>query len=107
MSGNAPLCPCMFSVPTKYNDGRLVEPKTMLRIHKAMARQFEDFTVLNPAAMGTWQEQTEPSAWFLIAVPPARVEELKDFVMKVGKELGQKKMYFQAGPPSAWLLDID
>jgi len=77
-----------------------------LRIHAAILRQFEAYTRL-PNVEGTWRGQTEINEQILIAIPESRIEELKNLVSRIGKELGQIQMYFHAGPPSVSLLDID
>lgn len=105
MSGNTLLCECEFFVPTAYNDERQVEPETMLRIHAVLIRQFEALTLL-PPVKGEWCGQIEKHAWYRIAIPQSRVEELQEVVASIGKELGQKQMYFKAGPPSVRLINI-
>jgi hypothetical protein len=106
MSDGGLLCPCNFFVPTAYNDGRAVEPEVRLRIHMALIRQFEAYTLL-PEVQGLWRGQGESHDHYLIAVPQSRVEELKKVVASIGRELGQKQMYFQAGPPSVSMLEIE
>ena len=105
MSGNRPLCPCVFLVPTALNSGEPVPSATMARIHLALVRQFEALTMHD--AKGLWQNQAENHICYCIALDESRVEELKAVVKAIGKELGQKQMYFEVGPPSVWLLDID
>jgi hypothetical protein len=79
----------------------------MARVHSILVRQFEALTVLSQAVTGEWREQEENHVWYLIAVPQSRISELEVVVAAIGKELGQKQMFFRAGPPSVRLIDID
>jgi hypothetical protein len=100
-------CPCRFRLPSKYNDGREVEPQVLVSIFQALTRQFGGYTPLG-VGHGDWGPQgtTEPTMGVEVAVLPERVPELELVVIAIGKQLGQKQMYFDAPPPSVKFLEI-
>src|SRR3989337_2936504 len=89
-------CPCRFRLPLKYNDGREVEPEILVRIFQALTVQFGGYTPLGAATEGDWGGQAEPMMSVEVAVLPERIPELRAVVYAIGKELGQKQMYFDA-----------
>lgn len=97
-------CPCRFRLPLAYNDGRAVEPETLVEIFTALSRQFGGYTPLGTSD-SDWHGQTEPTIGVEVAVLPERVDKL--VVYSIGKRLGQKQMYFDVPPPSVEFLDID
>jgi hypothetical protein len=101
-------CPCRFRLPLNYNDGREVEAEVLLEIFRALARQFGGYTPLGTAESG-WEQQggPEPTMGVEVAVLPSRVAELEAVVVAIGKQLGQKQMYFDAPPPSVRFLDTE
>lgn len=99
-------CPCRFRLPLKYNGGREVEPEVLIGIFQALTRQFGGYTPLS-IGEGDWGPQgaTEPTLGIEVAVLPERVPELEQVVIAIGKQLGQKQMYFDAPPPSVKFLE--
>lgn len=55
---------------------------------------------------GSWFGQVETSLRIEVAVHPSRVPELRELVYAIGKQLGQKEMYFDAPPPSVEFINI-
>ncbi len=101
-------CPCRFRLPLKYNDGREVEPEILVKIFQALTVQFGGYTPLGAATEGDWGGQAEPMMSIEVAVLPERIPELRAVVYAIGKELGQKQMYFDApAVPSVEFMDID
>ncbi len=99
------LCPCRLLIPTSYNDGRSVEPAKVVKILQSLDRQFGGYSVIG--VEGSWFGQKEESIRVEVAIPEERVKELEAVVYSIGKELGQKAMYFEVGPPSVNILTID
>lgn len=99
-------CPCRFRLPLQYNDGRTVEPEVLAKILATLGMQFGGYTPLGTTT-GYWEGQAEPMQTIEVAVPPSRVPELEAVVKAIGKELGQKYMYFDEAPPTLKLLKVD
>ncbi|MBS0208731.1 MAG: hypothetical protein JSS27_07235 [Planctomycetes bacterium] len=100
------LCPCRFQIPLVLNDGSETPENDLVAIFAAMRRQFGGWTVLGQRD-GVWEGQAEPSLWIEIAVPIARVPELKELVYSIGKRLKQKAMYFDAPLPTVEIFPIE
>ena len=100
------FCPCKFRLPLKYNDGTDVEPEVIAEILLVLTRQFGGYTPLG-ISDGDWQGQTEPMMGVEVAVLPERVPEFKEVVKKIGRQLKQKEMYYDAPPPSVEFLNTD
>jgi hypothetical protein len=91
----------------KYNDGREVAPEILVKVFQALTVQFGGYTPLGTTE-GDWVGQTEPMMGIEVAVVPERIPELRAVVYAIGKELGQKQMYFDAPTvPSVEFMDID
>jgi hypothetical protein len=98
---------CRFLVPTHYNDGRPVEPEKMLLIKKVLDKQFGGARFIQPSE-GFWQGQVENMHEIEVAVVPKRIPELRAIVIQIGRDLGQKAMYFDAPPvPSVEIIDVE
>lgn len=98
------LHPCIFQIPVAYPDGSLVEPRKVVEIMQPLHRQFQNLTILEPRT-GIHEGVKEISHWYMIAVPKERIDALKEVVRAIGRELKQKKMYFDEGQPTVSLLD--
>lgn len=111
------LCQCGFQLVLAYNPepgqlyGRRIEPEILAEILTGINRRFGDYSVFGPPAdsvpSGTYKGQTEPSVRIEVAVPQERIQELRQYVIEIGEKLGQKAMYFIAGPPSVEIIQIE
>lgn len=99
------LHPCVFHVPEFYNDGKPVEKAKVRQILKALDRQFQGYRILG-TELGSWMGQEERMLAIKVAVPRERLDELRAVVVEIGKDLGQKQMYFEVGPPGVELLKV-
>jgi len=94
------------------NAGRDVEPEVLAGIFTELAKRFGAYTPLGLAGSeevpgGLWKGQVEPSVRIEVSVPQDRILEVRQFVYEVGERLGQKEMYFKAGPPCVELIKIE
>jgi O-acetyl-ADP-ribose deacetylase (regulator of RNase III) len=96
-----------FQLPLTYSDGRRVEPEFLTKIFRVLIVQFGGYAPLG-ITEGDWGGQTEPTMGIEVAVTPERIPDLRAVVHAIGKELGQKQMYFVAASiPSAGFIDVD
>ncbi len=108
------LCPCEFQLVLRYNPepgetiGRDIEPETLLGIFNEINRKFGAYTPIGApdGVGGSWEGQTEPSMRIEIAVAPSRVAEVREYVIELGRRLGQAAMYFKAMPPCVEIIDM-
>jgi hypothetical protein len=98
--------PCIFLVPLMDNLGEEFPPETFIRIKQALDRQFGGYTILG-VVEGSWHGQVEPSLRIQVVVTPDKVNTLRDLVIAIGRELGQKAMYFEQPPPSAEIISLE
>ena len=99
------LYPCVFLLPLAYNDKNQVEKSKIRQIRKALDRQFGGFRIL-ATELGSWMGQEEPMMPIRVAVPKERIDELRAVVVMIGRDLGQKQMYFEVGHPGVEMLKI-
>jgi hypothetical protein len=99
-----PKMRCRFLVPVCYNNGSLIEPEKIIAIKSALDRKFGGYRIVAPQE-GSWHGQVELTHEFEVDINPRRVSELRELVLQIGRELGQKAMYFDAPPPSVEILD--
>jgi hypothetical protein len=85
---------CTFLVPVAYNDGRQIEPEIIIDIKRTLDRRFDGYTVKGPFE-GSWKGQVELMMEYSVVVPPRRIDELRDTVKVILRELGQQAMYFE------------
>ena len=99
------LYPCVFLVPLAYNDAKPVEKSKIHQISKVIDRQFGGFRIL-ATELGSWMGQEERMMPIRVVVPKERIDELKVVVVEIGRDLGQKQMYFEVGYPGVELLKV-
>ena len=91
------------------SQGEVIPEEVIEGIFDEMNKKFGAYTPLAGTGDrgGRWEQQSEPSMRIEIAVPAERVEEVHQFVFAIGKRLGQKTMYFKAGPPCVEIIKIE
>src|ERR1043166_2679408 len=94
-----PKSPCEIGIPLADNDGREFDPEVIKDVLKVLDRQFGRYTIKG-VLEGAWFGQTEKSWRIEVDVEPERVHVLRQLVYAIGKQLGQKEMYFNVPPPS-------
>jgi hypothetical protein len=101
-----PKSRCRFLIPVNDNDGRPFAAETFVGIKVRIEKAFGAFRWLSPQE-GTWKGQVELTHEIEIAINPRRVKELRELVCQIGRELGQKAMYFDASLPSVEIIDVE
>jgi hypothetical protein len=101
---------CRFPVPVTDNKGQPINPQVLLDLHRELLARFSGFTV-HPTSLGRWQSLEgqvfqEEVVVYEVAVPEAEIPSLRDLVCRVGRQLGQLAMYFDAPPPSVEIIDL-
>jgi hypothetical protein len=104
--GMAKKCKCRFLVPVADNDGNEFPPELMLKIRMALDRQFGGCRFNSPSK-GSWKGQVEYVHEVEVAVLEKRIPALRSLVLEIGKDLGQKAMYFEAGPPTIEIINVE
>jgi hypothetical protein len=104
------LCPCRFSVPLTDNDGKPIDPQVIVALHRELLVQFRGFTI-HPTSLGRWQSRRgrlyeEEIVVYEVAVPADKVPLLREVVCRLGRQLDQLAMYFDAPPPSVEIIDL-
>jgi hypothetical protein len=104
------LCPCRFHVPLTDNDGQPIDPQVILDLHRELLAEFGGFTI-HPTSQGQWRSRAgrvyqEEVVVYEVAIPEDKVDLLRDVVCRLGRELGQLAMYFDAPPPSVEIIDL-
>ena len=104
------LCPCRFKLPLRDNNGQLVEPKLILDLQRELRENFEGFTI-NPTSRGQWESQAgrlyeEEVVGYEVAIPADKVSPLRALVCRIGVQLGQLAMFFDAPAPSVEIIDL-
>ena len=97
--------PCKFQIPLTDNAGQPFDPQVFVEIKQTAERVFNGFTVLG-VREGSYQGQVESSLWVEVLVPPHRIEEFRELVRAIGKELGQRAMYVEIPPPCAEIIPV-
>lgn len=113
-------CKCEVLIPLLYGKRRQpVEPEVFVKIQDVFNRQFGGFTPLGLTSApqgvnqgGLWtdveaNEVVEDRSWLVrVYVVPERVQEFEAVVHAIGRELEQKEMLIDIGPPSGKFLKI-
>jgi hypothetical protein len=104
------LRPCRFNVPLTDNDGQPINPQLIVALHRELLSQFDGFTI-HPTSLGRWQSRgarlyEEEIIVYEVAVPTRKVSLLSEVVCRLGRQLGQLAMYFDAPPPSVEIIDV-
>jgi hypothetical protein len=101
-----PKARCRFLIPVCDNDGNEFAPEVIIGIKRRLDERFGAFRFLSPQE-GTWRGQVEMTHEVEIALNPRRIPELRELVIQIGKELGQKAMYFDVGPPTVEIINVE
>jgi hypothetical protein len=99
--------PCVFQVPLQYNDGRAVEPQTILLITQVLNRQFGGYTPLGVIQGGSWYGHVENSQRMEVWVTRDRTPVLEAVVKAIGKALGQHQMFLIVPEASVHRYNLD
>jgi hypothetical protein len=97
-------------VPLTDNEGRALDPRVIVDLHRDLLGQFGGFTI-HPISQGRWRSQEgriyqEEVIFYEIAIPEAKVTLLREVVCRLGRGLGQLAMYFDAPAPSVEIIDL-
>ncbi|MCX7049230.1 MAG: hypothetical protein NTX50_27560 [Candidatus Sumerlaeota bacterium] len=98
MGGKAPdsYVEARFLLPIKDNQGAPFEESRFQWLEQDMARKFGGYTyegLYKGAYYDGKVTQFETSRRYVIAVRKSRMNELKNYLMKIKKEFGQKSLY--------------
>lgn len=101
-------CRCRFLLPLAYNDGKPIAPSLFMKFKGEITRQFGAYRIVTECSEGSWQGQVEGVMEIEVAVTPKRIPQLRALVIEIGKELGQKCMYFDAPQvPTVEIIDTE
>jgi hypothetical protein len=86
-------------IPTHRNDGSEVTEQELKRILRQVRRKFHGYSLEGPHP-GAWVASNgdvyeEESYKLEVVVPRHRVAEVRKHFMKVGKQLGQRAIFFE------------
>ena len=86
-------------IPTHRNDGSKVSTRERRAILASVRDTFGGYTFEGPF-QGAWvaddgQTYEETSYRLEVLVPPERLNEAREFFMRIGKQLGQLAIYFE------------
>ncbi len=65
------------------------------------------YRIVTESSQGCWEGQCEGVMEIEVAVVPRRVNDLRKLVLSIGKELGQRAMYFDVPEPTVEILDVE
>jgi hypothetical protein len=99
---------CRFLIPLAYNDGKLIEPAKFIEIKRRIDMEFGAYRVIDAEQEGSWQGQVENVMEIEVAVYKKRIPALKQAVLEIGRNLGQRAMYFKVpSEPDVQILDTE
>jgi hypothetical protein len=87
-------------IPMRFNDGRDVPPEQITRIFNELVLRFNGCSD-EGVTKGQWldpkdsQLYRDESRRIAVVCDNQRLWEAREFVIKIGKELGQRAMYFE------------
>lgn len=96
---SAALVRCTMLIPLRYNDGAPVPEAELRRIEDLLFDRFGGYTLAGRVrgayrmADGTRADDESLVIW--VAVPPARVEELRAEAARIAARLRQEAIYFE------------
>ena len=104
------LSPCRFKLPLTDNAGQPIEARRILDLHRELHAKFQGFTI-HPTSQGRWRSGAgrvyqEEVVDYEVAVPGDKIAVLRDMVCRLGRDLGQLAMYFDAPAPSVEIIDL-
>jgi hypothetical protein len=104
------LSPCRFHLPLTDNHGQPIPTEVIVSLQRELLAQFGGFTI-HPTSQGRWQSRQgrvyqEEVVIYEVAVPEDQISLLRDIVVRLGWQLGQEAMYFDAPPPSVSIIDL-
>lgn len=97
-------------IPTHRNDGSPVSEAEFDGIVQRILEKFGGVTIAG-RTLGHWTDPKsgqnfKDTCWQVFScVEDSKVEEFKDLVVQIGRQLGQLAMYFEAQKPEIWFLD--
>ena len=97
-------------IPTHRNDGSKVSGKELRRILKRVRLAFHGYTLEGPF-WGAWVAATgevfeEEAHRLEVLVPPERVSEVRALFEDIGRQLGQRAIFFEVRPGGE-IIDLD
>lgn len=86
-------------IPTRRNDGSKVSPRERRAILTLVRDTFGGYSLEGPF-QGAWvaadgRVYEEASYRLEVLIPPERLREARELFMRVGKQLGQRAIYFE------------
>jgi hypothetical protein len=92
------------------NHGRPIAADVIVALQRDLLAQFHGFTI-HPTSQGRWQSHEgrvyqEEVVIYEVAVAEEQIPLLRDIVVRLGWQLGQRAMYFDAPPPSVSIIDL-
>jgi hypothetical protein len=97
-------------IPTHRNDGTTISTRGRRAILTAVRDTFGGYTLEGPFE-GAWvaddgRVYQETSYRLEVHVPPERVSEVRDLFTRIGKQLGQRAVYFEVRETGE-IIDLD
>jgi len=104
------LSPCRFNLPLTDNGGQPIPAKVIIELQRELLQEFGGFTI-HPTSQGRWQTREgrlyqETVVTYEVAVPEGKIPALREIVVRLGRQLGQLAIYFDAPPPSVQIIDL-
>jgi hypothetical protein len=100
-------------IPTARNDGRRVSRRELRAILRRLQRQFGGYT-MSGEEEGEWTDESSGQVYadhtirVTVACDRGRMREAMDAVLEIGRQLGQKAMWFDVhGADGADILVVE
>jgi hypothetical protein len=82
----------------------------IIELQRELLLEFGGYTI-HATSQGRWQTREgrlyqEEVVTYEVAVPEAKIPVLRDIVVRLGRQLGQLAIYFDAPPPSVQIIDL-
>jgi hypothetical protein len=102
--------PCRFNLPLTDNRGQPIPAEVIVDLQRELLAQFGGFTI-HSTSQGRWKSREgrvyrEEVVTYEVAVPVDKIPLLRGIVVRLGRRLGQRAMYFDAPPPSVDIIDV-
>jgi hypothetical protein len=104
------LSACRFKMPLTDNSGRPIKARVLIDLHRKLLAEFQGFTI-HPTSKGRWQSRAgrlfqEEVVEYEVAIPEVKTAILRSVVCRLGEQLGQHAMYFDAPAPSVEIIEL-